>query len=75
MDIKSLLKNKTFQKQEKESNWYQELGREMTAYFGKNCYFLPYRYEQWKLRQKFKEIQELPKEKRNFKYFIGMLSN
>jgi hypothetical protein len=73
MLLKEILKNKKFQKEEKDTTWYRELGKEMTGYFKRNCYWLPYRYEQWKLRSKFKEYQTLPKEKKNWKYFLGML--
>ncbi len=69
--LKEKLKNKKYQAAKTETNWYRELGKEMTAYFGKNCFWLPYRYEQWKLREKFRIAQQ---EEKNFQYFIGMLN-
>ena len=54
-NIKDLVKNKKFQKG--ESVEWKEMGKELTAYFGKNCYWLPWRYEKWRLYEKFKAIK------------------
>lgn len=69
--LKVLLEKKQFKKIGKKSTWYKELGKELTNYFGTNCYWLPFRYEQWKIRQAFKTVQELGK--KEFGYFIGIL--
>lgn len=62
-----------FQKETKKSTEHQEFAKELTEYFGKNCYWLPYKFEMWKLREKFKSIKELPKEKQNIRFYLGML--
>lgn len=71
--LKVLLEKKQFKKIEKESTWYKELGKEMTAYFKHNCYWLPFRFEEWKLRQAFKECQNRKITK--FNYCLGILKN
>ena len=71
MEIKKLLQNKKFQKEIKKTSEWQTLGKEMTAYFGKNCFWLPWKFEMNKIYEKFKEIQKLGK--KDFKYFLGML--
>jgi hypothetical protein len=71
-NLKILLEKKQFKKIKEDSTWYKELGKEMTDYFGKNCYWLPFKYPQYKLREKFKAIQGL--ENKEFKYFLGMLN-
>ena len=62
-----------YQREEKPTEEWKELGKELTDYFGKNCYWLPWKFPIWKIRQQFKTIQEL--EKKDFKYFIGMLKS
>ena len=69
--IKNKLKNREFQKETKPSNWWLEMGKELTAHFRRNCFWLPYRYEQWKIRQAFKESQTRGKD---FRYFLGILN-
>jgi hypothetical protein len=69
--LKEKLNLKRFRKEEKPSVEWKEMGKEMTAYFGKNCYWLPWKYEKWKLYEKFKAIKT--EGKKDFKYFIGML--
>jgi len=71
--ISELVNQKKYQPEKKETNWYKQLGKEMTEYFGKNCYWIPYRYEQWKIRQAFKTMQDL--DKKEFGYFLGILKN
>jgi len=60
-----------YQQAEKPTTEWQELGKELTAYFKKNCYWLLWRYPIWKVRAQFKAIQDLGKD--DLKYFIGML--
>ena len=72
-DLASLIQKKKFQKERKKSSWYVELGKEMTAYFKTNCYWLPYRYDEWKLRQAFKECQTRKISK--FNYLLGILKH
>lgn len=64
-------------KTNKKETWYGDLGKEMSEYFGTNCYWLPRRYEQWRLREKFKAVQNLEDKKlrHNFAYFMGMLND
>ena len=71
--ISLLLKAKSFKEDIKKSSWYIELGKEMTAYFKTNCYWLPYRYDEWKLRQAFKECQTRKISK--FNYLLGILKH
>ena len=52
---------------------WQELASELTAYFHQNCYWIPWKFPLYKIREKFKAIQDLPKEKRTLTFFIGML--
>lgn len=66
--IQSKLKNKKFQKG--ESVEWKEIGKELTAYFGKNCYWIPWKYEKWKIYEKFKAIKETGK--KDLGYFLGM---
>lgn len=61
-------------KGKRKATWYGDMGKEMTDYFGVNCFWLPYRFDKWKLLAKFKEIKTLEKNKsKSFKYFLGML--
>lgn len=55
--------------QTKTTEW-QEVGKELTEYFKKNCYWLPWRYELWKIREAFKVAKESNK---GFNYFLGIL--
>lgn len=59
----------------RKETWYGDLGKEMSDYFGTNCFWLPHKFPQWKLREKFKAVQQLEEVKlrRNFSYFVGML--
>ena len=68
-------KPKSKEKGSRKETWYGDLGKEMTEYFGTNCYWLPHKFPQWKLREKFKAVKQLEDKKlrRNFSYFIGML--
>lgn len=42
----------------KELLWYKEIPKEMTAFFGKNCFWIPYKYSEerimraWHIAQK-----------------------
>ena len=58
-----------------KDTWYGILGQEMTEYFGRNCFWIAYQFEEWKIREKFKAIQDLndSNKKRSLAYFIGML--
>lgn len=69
------LKNKKFRQpigNQVATEW-KEMGKELTAYFGKNCYWLPWRYEKWRLYEKFKAIKT--EGKKDLAYFIGMLKS
>jgi hypothetical protein len=68
--IKDNLRKRHFEPSKKDSTWYHELSKEMTAYFKTNCYWIPYRFERHKIYEKFKVAQQ---EKRDFRYFLGML--
>ena len=75
--ISKLLKQpKVKPKTKRKETWYGDFGKEMTEYFGQNCFWLPHKYPQWKLRAKFKEIKKLENKKlqRSFAYFMGMLN-
>ncbi len=73
--IKNKLKNRVFQKSKVKKcydNWWSQTGKEMSEYFGISCYWITWTYPQSKIREKFKIAQ---KEKRSFRYFIGMLTH
>lgn len=55
--------------QTKATEW-QELGKELTEHFKKNCYWLPWKYELWKIRAAFKVVKDSNK---SFNYFLGIL--
>jgi hypothetical protein len=69
--IKDKLKTKKFQVVNDKATWFSEWSKEATAYFGKNCFWMPYKYEKWKLYEKFKAIKT--EGKKDLNYFIGML--
>ena len=74
--ISKLLKQpKVKPKTKRKETWYGDFGKEMSDYFGTNCYWLPRKFPQWKLREKFKAIQQLEDKKlqKSFAYFMGML--
>jgi hypothetical protein len=48
---------------------WKELGKELTAHFKKNCFWIPWKYEVWKIREAFKERDK------GFEYFMGVLRN
>jgi hypothetical protein len=63
---------KRYKKESQPSVEWKETAKEMTAYFGKNCYWLPWKYEKWKIYEKFKQIKE--QGKKDLGYFLGMLN-
>ena len=69
--LKEKLNLERYRKEKAPSLEWKEMGKELTAYFGKNCYWLPWKYEKWKLYEKFKAIKQ--EGKKDLKYFIGML--
>ena len=73
MKIDELLKNKTFKKETRKTTEYGELSKEMSLFFHRNCFWIPYRYEMWSIREKFNQIKQLPKSKQNLSFFLGML--
>lgn len=75
MEIKELLKNRSYTIDKKNSTQWNELGKELTNYFHANCFWISWRYPMWKIREKFKEIQKLEKKKQTLNYFIGMLKD
>ena len=74
MEIKDLLQQKQDfldkNKNKKEGTAWGSLGEDMTKFFWRNCYWLPYRYEEWKLLQALKTCQQ---ERKGFQYFLGIL--
>ncbi len=71
--LKEKLEGKKFLTQRIHTTERQELGKELTVYFKKNCYWIMWRFEMWKIRSAFKEHQNLPKDKKTFNYFLEML--
>lgn len=70
MEIREFLKNKKFKKETRKTTEYGELSKEMSAFFHQNCFWIPWRYEMYKIREKFKLAKE---ENWKFKYFLGSL--
>ena len=71
--LKEKLKNRVFQKSQvpkRYDNWWTEQGKEISAYFKTNCYWIAHTFPKNKIYEKFKIAQQ---EKRNFRYFLGML--
>jgi hypothetical protein len=68
--LKEKLRKFHFKPEQKPQEEWRVLGSELSAYFGKNCYWLLWRYPKHKIYEKFKLAQQ---EERNFKYFLGML--
>jgi len=69
--IKEKLKNKKFQKSEKKTTEWQEMGKELSAYFKKNCYWLLWRYPKQKVYEAYRECQT--RKIASIEYFIGIL--
>jgi hypothetical protein len=70
--LKEKLKNKKYGVAKTDSTWYREISKEMSGYFKTNCYWIPYKFDRHKIYDKFKIAR---REKRNFRYFLGMLQN
>ena len=71
--IQEQLKKRKFEKETKQVTEWGELAKEMTKYFKRNCFWLPYRYPIHLLYEKFKAIQKTDLQGDRFKYFLGML--
>lgn len=71
--LKEKLKNRHFKKETKKTSEWQEIGTELTKFFGTNCYWLLWKYPIQKIYEKFKEIKKLEKTKQTLNYFIGCL--
>lgn len=67
--LSELTKNKKFQKGEGVE--WKVIGSELTEYFGKNAYWILWRYPKHKIYEKFKAIKT--EGKKDLAYFIGML--
>jgi hypothetical protein len=53
----------------KPSTEWQELGKELTAKFGKNCYWILWKYPIHKIYEALKVVGD-----KDLKYFIGILN-
>ena len=51
-----------------KTEWWQALGKEMTDYFGKNCYWIFWRYSGIKITRAWHITQKL--NDRNFNHFM-----
>lgn len=69
-NIKNKIAKKNFRIDNRMSTEWQEMGKELTAHFNRNCYWLLWRYPIHKIREKFKSAQ---KENWDIRYFIGAL--
>lgn len=49
--MKKLQLNRTFTVQEKKEEWWQLAGKEMTAFFGRNCYWIFWKYPRIKIER------------------------
>jgi hypothetical protein len=47
------------------------LAHELTKVFKQNCYWIPHKFEMWKIRQALKVTQK--EQPDNFKYFLGVI--
>jgi hypothetical protein len=70
--MKSLLARRKVNSSTKRFNaGWQVLADEMTDYFGKNCYWIFWKKEEWKIRAAFKVCQE--RGVRNVGYLLGVI--
>lgn len=56
----------------KDTTEWQELSKEMTEFFKKNMYWVPWKYPMYLIKEKFKVAKQ---ENRSLQYFLGMLKN
>jgi hypothetical protein len=64
--MKKIVINKTFTKEDKE--WFQLFGEEATKWFGKNCYWVPWKYSRAKIDYAWSIAQK--ERDKNFAHFI-----
>lgn len=69
MDIKSLLARKVFKNDTIKTEEWKELGRELTKHFGQNCFWVPWRFEMWMIREAYKSAGD-----KGYRYFLGALN-
>jgi hypothetical protein len=70
--IKSKLKNKKFQKEEKKIDSWKLQAEEMSKYFKVPVYFLFWRYDRQKLYEAYRAC--IAEGKNSINYLIGILS-
>jgi len=73
--LREKLKNRQFQKpvlkvKKQYDNWWTEMGKEMSKYFGANCFWIAHTFERHKIISLFETAK---KDNWKLKYFIGAL--
>lgn len=70
MELRQLLNQNRYKAEEVKTTEWQELGKELTEKFGTNCYWVPWKFPIWMIRDKMKTAGD-----NGFGYFIGALRN